>query len=184
MERPRFHEHERRRITGLLLAGTPRDRISGRQDAMPIRKKAAALLESLDRAYPQHPGIPHYLIHAYDNAETRATRLSKAAKAYAENRPLCAARHCTCHRISSRGSAYGKTPSHPISQQGKQHTSRVTPEKSCTPWIILSTPICRAGREQRGSSDHSATQKTCRNLKHARLQDRLCLHRDADSLHG
>jgi hypothetical protein len=38
--------------------------------------------------------------------------------------------HCTCHRIFSRGSAYGKTPSLPTSRQGKRHTSRRTREKS------------------------------------------------------
>jgi len=32
-------------------------------------KKAAALLEPLFRKYPQHRGIPHYLIHACDNSE-------------------------------------------------------------------------------------------------------------------
>jgi len=43
-------------------------------------------LEPLDRSYPQHPGIPHYLIHAYDNAELAPKGLA-AAKAYVQIAP-------------------------------------------------------------------------------------------------
>jgi tetratricopeptide (TPR) repeat protein len=64
----------------LLATASPADKTHANQ------KKAAALLESLYRAYPQHPGIPHYLIHAYDNAEL-APRGVEAAKAYAEIAP-------------------------------------------------------------------------------------------------
>jgi tetratricopeptide (TPR) repeat protein len=49
-------------------------------------KQAADLLEPLDRTYPQHPGIPHYLIHAYDNAELAPKGLA-AAKAYSRIAP-------------------------------------------------------------------------------------------------
>ncbi len=50
------------------------------------QKQAAALLEPLDRIYPEHPGIPHYLIHAYDNAELAPKGLA-AAKAYSQIAP-------------------------------------------------------------------------------------------------
>jgi len=50
------------------------------------QKQAADLLEPLDRTYPQHPGIPHYLIHAYDNAELAPKGLP-AAKAYTRIAP-------------------------------------------------------------------------------------------------
>jgi len=50
------------------------------------QKKAAALLEPLFRRYPQHPGIPHYLIHAYDNVEM-ATQGVEAARVYAQIAP-------------------------------------------------------------------------------------------------
>src|SRR5215475_2553407 len=49
-------------------------------------KKAAALLEPLFQKYPQHPGIPHYLIHACDNSEM-AKRGLAAAQAYSEIAP-------------------------------------------------------------------------------------------------
>jgi tetratricopeptide (TPR) repeat protein len=64
-----------------LLANTsPADKTHAKQ------KQAADLLEPLDRAYPQHPGIPHYLIHAYDNAEL-APRGLAAARAYSQIAP-------------------------------------------------------------------------------------------------
>jgi len=59
----------------LLANASPADKTHTNQ------KEAAEILEPLFRAYPQHPGIPHYLIHAYDNAEM-ASRGMTAAKEY------------------------------------------------------------------------------------------------------
>jgi tetratricopeptide (TPR) repeat protein len=64
----------------LLANASPADKTHAKQ------KQAADLLEPLDRAYPQHPGIPHYLIHAYDNAEL-APRGLPAARAYSRIAP-------------------------------------------------------------------------------------------------
>jgi tetratricopeptide (TPR) repeat protein len=64
----------------LLATASPADKTHGNQ------KKAADLLEPIDRAYPQHPGAPHYLIHAYDNAELAPRGLS-AARAYSQIAP-------------------------------------------------------------------------------------------------
>ncbi len=50
------------------------------------QKQAADLLEPLYREFPDHPGIPHYLIHAYDNQEL-ASRGLAAARAYAKIAP-------------------------------------------------------------------------------------------------
>jgi tetratricopeptide (TPR) repeat protein len=64
-----------------LLANTsPADKTHAKQ------KQAADLLEPLDRIYPEHPGIPHYLIHACDNAEL-APRGLPAARAYSRIAP-------------------------------------------------------------------------------------------------
>jgi hypothetical protein len=52
----------------------------------PKQKQAADLLEPLYREFPNHPGIPHYLIHAYDNQEL-ASRGLPAARAYANIAP-------------------------------------------------------------------------------------------------
>jgi hypothetical protein len=64
----------------LLANASPADKTHFRQ------KQAAALLETLSRAYPDHPGIIHYLIHACDNQEL-ATRGLPAARAYARIAP-------------------------------------------------------------------------------------------------
>src|SRR5262249_54391778 len=64
----------------LLSTASPADKTHANQ------KKAADLLEPLYRARPQHPGIPHYLIHAYDNAEL-ASRGLRAANAYSNIAP-------------------------------------------------------------------------------------------------
>jgi hypothetical protein len=64
----------------LLASASPADKTHAKQ------KLAADLLEPLNRDYPQHPGIPHYLIHAYDNAEL-APRGLAAARAYSQIAP-------------------------------------------------------------------------------------------------
>jgi len=64
----------------LLANAPPTDKTHAKQ------KQAADILEPLNRAYPQHPGIPHYLIHACDNAELAARGLA-AAKAYSQIAP-------------------------------------------------------------------------------------------------
>ncbi|MEO8746122.1 MAG: hypothetical protein ABI379_00450, partial [Rhodanobacter sp.] len=64
----------------LLATAAPEDKSHARQ------KQAAAILEPIWRKYPDHPGAPHYLIHAYDSAEL-APRGLAAARAYAKIAP-------------------------------------------------------------------------------------------------
>lgn len=64
----------------LLANASPADKAHVNQ------KAAADILEPLFRAHPQHPGIPHYLIHAYDNAEL-APRGLAAAREYSKIAP-------------------------------------------------------------------------------------------------
>jgi tetratricopeptide (TPR) repeat protein len=64
----------------LLANASPMDKSHARQ------KRAADVLEPLYRVHSQHPGIPHYLIHAYDNAEL-APRGLLAARAYSKIAP-------------------------------------------------------------------------------------------------
>jgi tetratricopeptide (TPR) repeat protein len=58
----------------LLATASPTDATHANE------KKAAALLEPLFQSHPQHPGIPHYLIHACDNAEMARRGLAAAQK--------------------------------------------------------------------------------------------------------
>jgi tetratricopeptide (TPR) repeat protein len=64
----------------LLANASPADKTHAKQ------KQAINLLEPLDRSYPEHPGIPHYLIHACDNAELAPQGLA-AARAYSRIAP-------------------------------------------------------------------------------------------------
>ena len=50
------------------------------------QKQAAQILEPLFRERPQHPGLAHYLIHAYDSAELAPQGLA-AARAYSKIAP-------------------------------------------------------------------------------------------------
>ena len=60
----------------LVATASPADRTHARQ------KRAADILEPIWKRQPKHPGVPHYLIHAYDSAEL-AQRGLPAARAYA-----------------------------------------------------------------------------------------------------
>jgi hypothetical protein len=64
----------------LIATASPTDRTHANQ------KRAAAILEPIWRREPQHPGAPHYLIHAYDSAEL-APRGLAAARAYSDIAP-------------------------------------------------------------------------------------------------
>jgi hypothetical protein len=64
----------------LLSAASPMDSSHATQ------KLAAQILEPLFQQQPQHPGIAHYLIHAYDSTEM-ASRGLPAARAYAQIAP-------------------------------------------------------------------------------------------------
>jgi hypothetical protein len=64
----------------LLSIASPTDKTHFKQ------KQAAALLEPLYREFPDHPGIPHYLIHACDSQEL-ASRGLAAARAYSRIAP-------------------------------------------------------------------------------------------------
>lgn len=64
----------------LIATAPPADRSHANQ------KRAAEILEPLYRRLPQHPGLAHYLIHAYDSAEL-ASRGLAAARAYSQVAP-------------------------------------------------------------------------------------------------
>jgi tetratricopeptide (TPR) repeat protein len=67
------------------------------------QKRAAAILESIYRAQPLHPGAAHYLIHAYDNAEL-APRALAAARAYSKIAPSAPhALHMPSHTFTRLG---------------------------------------------------------------------------------
>ena len=78
-------------------AADPADKTYGRQ------LKAAALLEKLEDRYPEHPGIPHYIIHSYDYPELAQRGLLAAARC-AELAPAAPhALHMPSHIFSTLG---------------------------------------------------------------------------------
>ncbi len=64
----------------LIATASPTDRSHENQ------KRAASILEPIYREHPDHPGIAHYLIHAYDSAELAPKGLD-AARAYSKIAP-------------------------------------------------------------------------------------------------
>jgi hypothetical protein len=64
----------------LIANAPPTDKTHANQ------KQAIALLNPIYNAYPEHPGVPHYLIHACDNAELARDGLP-AARAYSRIAP-------------------------------------------------------------------------------------------------
>jgi tetratricopeptide (TPR) repeat protein len=58
----------------LIATAPPGDKTHSHQ------KQALAILEPLDLAYPDHPGITHYVIHACDSGELASNGLSAARK--------------------------------------------------------------------------------------------------------
>ncbi len=81
----------------LTAAADPADKTYSRQ------KKAGALLTSLSPAGPDHPGIIHYLIHAYDYPELAGLALP-AARKYASVAPSSAhALHMPSHIFTRLG---------------------------------------------------------------------------------
>jgi hypothetical protein len=62
-----------------------------------LQRRAGALLEGLVRRYPNHPGLAHYLIHAYDSPRL-ADRALAAARSYTQIAPAVPhARHMPSH---------------------------------------------------------------------------------------
>lgn len=81
----------------LLSNAAPTDKTHARQ------KKALEILEPLDRAYPDHPGITHYIIHACDSTEL-AHRGEAAARKYAQIAPAAPhALHMPSHIFTRLG---------------------------------------------------------------------------------
>ena len=64
----------------LLATAAPEDKSHANQ------KQAGAILEPIYRKYPDHPGVAHYLIHAYDSAELAPKGLAPA-RAYSKIAP-------------------------------------------------------------------------------------------------
>ena len=93
------------------------------QTALPTDKtyapqlKAAAILEPLFARYPDHPGLAHYIIHAYDHPPL-AERALPAARAYAAIAPSAPhALHMPSHTFTRVGSWKESADTNRVSEQ-------------------------------------------------------------------
>ena len=67
------------------------------------RRRAGAILEALMTRHPDHPGLAHYIIHAYD-VPALSTEAIRAAKRYAAIAPASPhAQHMPSHVFTRRG---------------------------------------------------------------------------------
>ncbi|QJD93366.1 hypothetical protein HH213_26760 [Duganella dendranthematis] len=81
----------------LAAAADPADKRYAKQ------LKAGAMLEALFVQYPDHPGLAHYIIHAYDEPEL-AARAAEAARRYGEIAPATPhALHMPSHTFTRTG---------------------------------------------------------------------------------
>lgn len=94
---PRDDEVQIFRALALIATAPPTDRSHANQ------KRAAAILEPIYRRQPDHPGVAHYLIHAYDSTELAPLGLA-AARAYAQIAPAAPhALHMPSHIFTRLG---------------------------------------------------------------------------------
>jgi tetratricopeptide (TPR) repeat protein len=92
------NDREAQAFYALALLGTAH---SGRH--LPTYMRAAAIVEDVLRANPDHPGAAHYLIHSYDDP-VHAPLGMRAARAYSQIAPGAAhAQHMTSHIFVASG---------------------------------------------------------------------------------
>ena len=72
--------------------------------------QAAEMLEPMYKQMPNHPGIAHYIIHAYDVPALAPEGAARGARATPTSRRSCRTRS-TCRRTRSRASATGRNRS-------------------------------------------------------------------------
>ncbi len=159
----------------LLSNAPPTDKTHAKQ------KQAAALLEPLDRSYPDHPGIPHYLIHAYDNAELAPQGLA-AARAYSLIAPSAPhALHMPSH-IFTRLGLWDDSIASNLAAQAAAHQQGDTGEELHAMDYLMYAYL-QSGRDEDRESGHSTTQQY-EELEPSRFQKLLRRYRDARSLCG
>jgi tetratricopeptide (TPR) repeat protein len=92
-------DHEAAAFYSLSLLSLARRKANDRT----LQMQAAAILEPLLKALPDHPGVAHYLIHAYDDAGQRAPGM-EAARRYAAIAPvLTHPQHMPAHIFAGLG---------------------------------------------------------------------------------
>jgi tetratricopeptide (TPR) repeat protein len=124
----------------LLANASPADKTHAKQ------KEAVALLEPLDRAYPDHPGVPHYLIHACDNAELAPKGL-QAARAYSKIAPSAPhALHMPSHIFTRLGLWDDSIASNLAAQQAAHQQGETGEELHAMDYLVYA--YLQSGRDK------------------------------------
>jgi hypothetical protein len=123
----------------LLANASPSDKTHAKQ------KKAADILEPLYRAHPQHPGMAHYLIHAYDNAEL-AQRGVPMARAYSQIAPAAPhALHMPSHIFTRLGMWEDSIASNIASRQAARRAGDAGEQLHAMDYLVYA--YLQAGRD-------------------------------------
>lgn len=110
------------------------------------QKQAADLLEPLYREFPDHPGIPHYLIHAYDNQELAARGLA-AARTYATIAPSAPhALHMPSHIFTRLGLWNDSIASNLAARRAAEHQGDVGEELHAMDYLVYA--YLQSGRDE------------------------------------
>ena len=124
----------------LISNASPSDREHRKQ------KQAADLLEPLFSEFPEHPGIPHYLIHAYDNQEL-ARRGLAAARAYAKIAPSAPhALHMPSHIFTRLGLWDDSIASNLAAVSAAEHQGDTGEELHAMDYLVYA--YLQSGRDQ------------------------------------
>ena len=124
----------------LISNASPADRDHRRQ------KQAADMLEPLFREHPDHPGIPHYLIHACDNQEMAARGLA-AARAYAGIAPSAPhALHMPSHIFTRLGLWNDSIESNRAARSAAQHEGNTGEELHAMDYLTYA--YLQSGRDE------------------------------------
>lgn len=100
------------------------------------QKQAAGMLEPLFHEYPDHPGIPHYLIHACDNQEL-ASRGLAAARVYAGIAPSAPhALHMPSHIFTRLGLWDDSIQSNLAARSAAQHEGDTGEELHAMDYLV------------------------------------------------
>lgn len=124
----------------LISNASPSDREHRRQ------KQAITLLEPLFREFPDHPGVPHYLIHACDNQEL-APRGLAAARAYAHIAPSAPhALHMPSHIFTRLGLWDDSIESNLAARRAAQHEGDTGEELHAMDYLVYA--YLQSGHDQ------------------------------------
>jgi tetratricopeptide (TPR) repeat protein len=146
----KYRDDETKLFYGVAILGTVKEGAKGFDD----QTKAAKLFEEVYAHNPAHPGVLHYLIHAYDDP-IHAEQGLAAARAYAKTAPAVP------HALHM--------PSHIFTRLGYWGESAATNERA---WQVSEADVQRAGESGALRDFHSLNY-----LQYAYLQ--LGRYRDA-----